>query len=667
MPNTTKGELNRLGVTGDGVPGGADGDIQFNNAGEFGGVTVLPTSNGGTGTSKLSQLSADLISDATMLRNFRAAIASMNIGTGGAIQSVILGIGDSLELGVGATAQTNVTRYMANAISAGYGIYAESSGFMGCGNASNRRITYDSRIVMGAGWGYNDAVATLGGGTFTNSTTTNAFAFTPTSIGDRLRVIYRITSGGGLFTVDVDGIGVSPSIDCDGADAIGSYVFAGTGSVYNIKRVSGGAVEIIGVYHYKSENTQLILVNAGLSGTLTSEVATTGTWSPLAVAAVIAPSLSVVSLGTNDWSFDVGVPAFKTNLDTIYNALIAVSDVVFVSPVPANPADPFAYNVTHAVQQGYVLGMQEVAEEKGCLFVDMFSRWTDYATANALGYYAGDNFHVSPKGYVDCAVARVMAIFSQGRSLVQADKRTSFDTVNYTGYSVGGTIVITQRGSTSLIANGTSGANSPGPFNAFVGYGAGDSVSTGFNNVAIGYNALTASGFKQGNVAVGANSALLVTTGNYNTIIGTASGSTVLTTGSGNILISRGDDVATTPAAGTNNYINIANSIIGYSQLPAIASGFGTSPAIAGDGTFAFTITVGTGGSASSGVLTFPAAPNGWIVFCTDLTSPATNRTVMTATGTTSVTLTNYNTTTGVATAWTAGDVLYCIAMAYKV
>lgn len=663
MPNTTKGELNRLGVTGDGIPGGVDGDIQFNNAGSFGGVDIIPVSNGGTGADNLSQLGADLISDATTLRKFRADLATFNAS--GINQIVILGIGDSLELGVGATAQTNVTRYMANLITTGYGAFAQSSGFMGAGNTSNRRASYDNRISLGAGWGYNDAVASLGGVPFSNSTTTNALAFTPDSIGDRLRVIYRITSGGGLFTVDADGASTSTNIDCDGADAIGSFLYAGTGTTYNIKRVSGGAVEIIGMYHYSSTNSSILLVNCGESGVTAEGVAASGTWSPLAVAAAIDPNLCVVSLGTNDWSFADGVTLYKTSLDTIYNSLSAHSDVAFVSPVPANPADPFAYNVSLAVQQTYVTGMAEIAAENNCLFVDMFARWTDYASGNALGYYAGDNFHVSAKGYVDCAVARAMAIFGQGRNLIQHSRRTYYDTVTYEGYRVSGAILLTQRGGTSILMNGTNGSGSTGPWNVVVGFTAGDQLGASFNNVAVGFASIPTSGTKQGNTAVGAYAATTLTTGSYNTIIGCAAGYTTLTTGNANIIIGRGDVVATTPAAGTSNYVNVGNSIIGYSQAPTIASGFGTSPAITATGTFAFVITVGTGGSATSGVLTFPTAPTGWIVHCTDMTNPATNRTVMTASSATSVTLKNYNTTTGTETAWTAGDALYCIAMAY--
>ena len=99
---------------------------------------------------------------------------------------------------------------------------------------------------------------------------------------------------------------------------------------------------------------------------------------------------------------------------------------------------------------------------------------------------------------------------------------------------------------------------------------------------------------------------------------------------------------------------------------PTISSGFGTSPSIPNaNGTAAWTINVGTGGAASSGVLTMPTASTGWVVDCVDITNAASFVTVQTAGTTTSVTLTNYSRTTGLAIAWTASDILRCRATAY--
>lgn len=103
---------------------------------------------------------------------------------------------------------------------------------------------------------------------------------------------------------------------------------------------------------------------------------------------------------------------------------------------------------------------------------------------------------------------------------------------------------------------------------------------------------------------------------------------------------------------------------------PTIASGFGTSPSIVvSNGTAAFTINVGTGGTANSGVITLPAATTGWVCHIENLTAQAANRaavrTCQTASTTTSVTVQNQAIATGTATAWAASDVLSITCVAY--
>ena len=103
--------------------------------------------------------------------------------------------------------------------------------------------------------------------------------------------------------------------------------------------------------------------------------------------------------------------------------------------------------------------------------------------------------------------------------------------------------------------------------------------------------------------------------------------------------------------------VNPAN----YGGAPSIASGFGTSPSVlnAPKGPASFSLNVGTGGTATSGVVTMPAAPHGWSCPAEDVTTTSATvfRTKVTATTPTSVTLGNFN-TSGAAAAWAAGDVL---------
>ena len=119
-------------------------------------------------------------------------------------------------------------------------------------------------------------------------------------------------------------------------------------------------------------------------------------------------------------------------------------------------------------------------------------------------------------------------------------------------------------------------------------------------------------------------------------------------------------------AAVTLPALNLATPYIS-ATAPAISSGFGASPSIVhSNGTAVFTINVGTGGTATSGLIRLPKAANGWAVHCDDVTtqSPSVFVTKQTATSATTATLTQYS-DAAVPTAWAASDVLVCQAAAY--
>ena len=126
----------------------------------------------------------------------------------------------------------------------------------------------------------------------------------------------------------------------------------------------------------------------------------------------------------------------------------------------------------------------------------------------------------------------------------------------------------------------------------------------------------------------------------------------------------------TTPAAGTFTNLNITTlsslngKMIMSSTAPTIASGFGTSPTITANSTAAFKIVIGTGG-ASSGVITFPAATNGWVVQGWDITSGTSLFLQQTAYTTTSATIASFGITTGTSSPMSAGDVIILTATAF--
>lgn len=106
----------------------------------------------------------------------------------------------------------------------------------------------------------------------------------------------------------------------------------------------------------------------------------------------------------------------------------------------------------------------------------------------------------------------------------------------------------------------------------------------------------------------------------------------------------------------------IATVMFASSTAPTVTSA-GTSPSVtASNGTVAFRINVGTGGTATTIVLALPAATTGWNCLPENITGNAANRAnqhvVQQASTTTSATLQNQTISTGAALAFTASDIV---------
>lgn len=113
---------------------------------------------------------------------------------------------------------------------------------------------------------------------------------------------------------------------------------------------------------------------------------------------------------------------------------------------------------------------------------------------------------------------------------------------------------------------------------------------------------------------------------------------------------------------GTFHTLNLIPSngqtVLCSSGDPVVASGFNTNGTVStstANGTCAFIITIGNGIAGSTGTLTMPTANTGWNCFATNGSRP--DFISETASGSTSVTLTNYGVAFG-ATNWTNGDAI---------
>jgi hypothetical protein len=132
----------------------------------------------------------------------------------------------------------------------------------------------------------------------------------------------------------------------------------------------------------------------------------------------------------------------------------------------------------------------------------------------------------------------------------------------------------------------------------------------------------------------------------------------------------------TTPAAalslGNDKTVSIFGSlrnsttVINAVTAPTISSGFCTSPSIPNNnGTWAFTVNVGSSCGVSTGTIAMPTAATGWVCDAHDVTTPASNSVQQTGGTASTVVLQNYVRTTGVAGNFTSSDVIRVKCAAY--
>jgi lysophospholipase L1-like esterase len=320
----------------------------------------------------------------------------------GSRQAKFLMIGDSNTAGLGSNGSQSPTYAGARAKSYPSqmvrlltlaGIPARDSAWYGPNAGSNDHTGYDSRLTLGAGWSVtNNYIA------FSNSTTTNAIAFTPTENIDRLEIRW-VNGGGGVFTVDVDGGAALATITASGTFKIEKQVINCTRGTHtiNIKRVSGN-VAFCGVIAYDSTVPDVSIINAGYGGFRSNDLDTgSTTWGPLLSFASIAPDLSVIDIGINDVAQSRTAEQYKVNLRNIVASVSPTGPVIIVSPIP------FSHANRAAVWPAYMQAMKDIAAETGALFLDADTRYTDYATvvANGLSY---DPLHPNASGYADYAL-----------------------------------------------------------------------------------------------------------------------------------------------------------------------------------------------------------------------------------------------------------------------
>lgn len=228
--------------------------------------------------------------------------------------------------------------------------------------------------------------------------------------------------------------------------------------------------------------------------------------------------------------------------------------------------------------------------------------------------------------------------------------------------SPGNTQNLTNSVQNTLINTG-GGALATGAGNVVIGPGSSACAAAQRGTFIGGASASGSNGGPKGcseMIVLGGNTGNANISGHHAIIMGDGVGLTNCTNQVGYILIAANQSIDCT--VGVNSTLNIENTIMASTTAPTISSGFGTTPTIAaGTSTGGFQVNVGTGGTASTGVVKMGNGNmrSGWACDAAiDATNAAANSTIFVPNTANLITLTNFSRTTGTVTAWPASAVV---------
>jgi hypothetical protein len=264
------------------------------------------------------------------------------------------------------------------------------------GQANNGVVSYptfDTRLALGAGWGVFSG--SLGGPLWTNNSTTNALAFTPTDAFDSIDVYYIRNTGRATFTVDVDGGAALATINSAGTVSLikASMTCARATHTINIKRTGVGTdAFIVGIVTRDSTSPAIAVWNMGWHGVTASTLGlTANAWYSVPAIAAVAPDLMIYEMGVTDMGGDLS--AYKADSERFIASALVAGDVIVAIHNPVSTASH-----SQADQDAMRAMSYTIANDYDLPVIDHTLEMQSYTVANADGLMF-DNIHPLKKGY----------------------------------------------------------------------------------------------------------------------------------------------------------------------------------------------------------------------------------------------------------------------------
>ena len=350
------------------------------------------------------------------VRNNRPATASAWLAKAavvkaGSARARVLCVGDSVTFGWGAGSGDAYTSARPLSYPAGLAAKFSAAGvpalnesfFAGFGGGVNSvaiMTAYDTRLAAGAGWVNATTLPTAGGNHWFNSSTANALSFTPSVPVDTFVIYYYTESAFGDFTLEIDGANQTAHSQ-NVAKSFASVTRTTTLGTHtlSIKRTSG-YVRFAGVIAYNSATPAIDVINLGWSGsTAVTWNDAVEPWSPLNALGVLAPDLTIIKLGINDWQTATTLANYKAGINALIARAKLTGDVVLLAP---NQTGGSAGTLA---QDTYIDALRDLYETNNLRLADFYNFHGSYSALNS----AGKMFDVlHPKAVVYDAEATVL-------------------------------------------------------------------------------------------------------------------------------------------------------------------------------------------------------------------------------------------------------------------
>lgn len=281
--------------------------------------------------------------------------------------------------------------------------------------ASAPALYGEGRLVLGAtSWARDATINSILGATAKATTSTDKLVFTPNNQSEGCTVWYVKQPGGGVLSLDAGTFG-TVTADTNAAAGVGSLSIANGLQPYNVKWVSGGQVNVIGMESYNTTHPGMTVLNGALGGSNSldwSDTSTAYAWLNAVVA--MAPDLVITGSCVNDMGGSLS--NYITQMTKIITTLKAAGiDIIIRTPNPQNPTDG-VNNRSIALQDSFVNALRSLAAQYNLPVIDIYALIQSYAIGSALPYnvYTDTWVHLSSTGWgtIANAIARYLLAVS---------------------------------------------------------------------------------------------------------------------------------------------------------------------------------------------------------------------------------------------------------------